>query len=415
MYDRHALPTSAVADGIRLRAIVPMVALCAALTGACTSAPPPTAEGGTPTAAPAVTDRPPTAAPSPTAPETPAVTAAPSPGPRVAPAGTDVAAVEPHIQRLLHAYDLALTRIVADPDIAADPDHRHYRELRDLMAPDSDLTSRLIDSMVLHGRNGQLQQSLVEFTPVSIRTITGEATDASTNRITFPVCVSLNYYLHASERIETAHGASDRSRVTARRVDGRWRIARFARDGNATCPSTPTPRPDPTGGRGSDPPGTERAAVVRHIDRLLRTYDQTVAVIAADRTTAADPGHPRYDDLRRVLTPGIPLEGREQEPWAVTSLLLTGRAGIEVRPHDAALPVVHQRTGGLSIESRNEVHFDLCAHRHYELYDRWGSHLDTVTGPSVTRLGRAERVDGRWRLRPILPETGRRRCPPESP
>jgi hypothetical protein len=168
-------------------------------------------------------------------------------------------------------------------------------------------------------------------------------------------------------------------------MDGRWRIADLEPDDRARCPHTPTVRPDPTDGGGADPPGTERTAVARQIDRLLRTYDKTVAAIAADATIAADTSHGHYDDLRGVLRPGI-------------------------------LPVVRRRVGGIKTKSRDDVPFDLCAYRHYDLYDRWGRRFHTATGPSVAQLGWAERIDGRWRLSPILRDrSDRTRCPPESP
>ncbi len=172
----------------------------------------------------------------PAPPSTTASTAPPTTASDEEPPGTDPAAVEPYVADLLTNYDEVTSQIVADPDIAADPNHELYTQLRALMDPDSEMTGAIVQALVTQGQQG------IEITPYRdaevpiTRSIDGGLETVSADQVRFPLCTQYDYRLQTSSRIETGDGHRRRSAGVAVRLDGHWVISRLeANDDMTEC------------------------------------------------------------------------------------------------------------------------------------------------------------------------------------
>jgi hypothetical protein len=143
------------------------------------------------------------------------------------PPGTDPAAVEPYITALLTSYDEITSQIVADPEIAADPNHELYTQLRELLDPNSEMTDGILQALVRQGQQG------IAITPFGnaelpvTRTVDGDIATVSENQVRFPLCTRYDYRLETPSRIETGDGHTRRSEGSAVRVDGHWVVSRL--------------------------------------------------------------------------------------------------------------------------------------------------------------------------------------------
>jgi hypothetical protein len=145
------------------------------------------------------------------------------------PPGTDPEAVEPYVQDLLTRYDEVTSQIVADPAIAADPNHELYAQLRELVTPDSQMIEPVVNALVHRGEQGVSQRPYNEGELPIARYVDGDVTATGPDEVTFPTCTLFDYRLFDSLDRETEYH-TDIQQVgtgTAARIDGEWRISRL--------------------------------------------------------------------------------------------------------------------------------------------------------------------------------------------
>jgi hypothetical protein len=143
------------------------------------------------------------------------------------PPGTDPAAVEPYITALLTSYDEITSQIVADPEIAADPNHELYTQLRELLDPNSEMTDAVVQALVDRGERGVSVTPFGDAERPTTRTVDGVVESVSETEVTFPLCTRYDYRMETSSRIDTAEEEMRRSSGTAVRIDGHWVISRL--------------------------------------------------------------------------------------------------------------------------------------------------------------------------------------------
>jgi protein-disulfide isomerase len=141
------------------------------------------------------------------------------------PPGTDPDAVKPYIAALLTRYDEVTSQIVADPDIAADPNHELYAELHALMDPNSEMTEAVTQALVDRGERGVSVTAFGDAERPITRTVDGDVETVSESEVSFPVCTRYDYRMETSSRIDTAENELRRSEGTAVRIDGHWVIS----------------------------------------------------------------------------------------------------------------------------------------------------------------------------------------------
>lgn len=148
--------------------------------------------------------------------------------PEEEPPGTEPAEVKPYIEGLLDRYSDIVNRIVADPEIAANPEHALYDDLRSLMAPDSEMTQPIIDALVERGEDGVSQRPFGDG-PSVVRELDGDVETTSINKVSFPICTRQSYRLFDAEgdQIEYSDGLNQPGQGVAVRVEGHWLIDRF--------------------------------------------------------------------------------------------------------------------------------------------------------------------------------------------
>ncbi len=165
----------------------------------------------------------------PAPPSTTASTAPPTTASDEEPPGTDPAAVEPYVADLLTNYDEVTSQILADPEIASDPNHPLYADLRELLAPDSSMTDPVMRALDRRGSQGISQESLEEGKLPVRRAVEGEIESVSADEVKFRTCTRYDYRLvnSAGEPIEVGVDESEPGTGVAVRVDGHWTLTRL--------------------------------------------------------------------------------------------------------------------------------------------------------------------------------------------
>lgn len=154
------------------------------------------------------------------------------------PPGTDPAAVEPHIERLLESYDEITGQIVADARIRSDPDHALYGRLADVMAPGSAPATLEIEGLSVGYPDGSYQLPYVEGDLPVRRRLDGPLQTVSANQVSFPVCTRFDYRVYdgLGRQTEFSQGSDVPGRGAAQRIDGEWRISELEIDyGHMGC------------------------------------------------------------------------------------------------------------------------------------------------------------------------------------
>jgi hypothetical protein len=159
-------------------------------------------------------------------------------GAEVEPAATDAAAVLPYVEGLLSQYDHVVNQIVADPHVAADPDHPLVHEYLDLYEPDSDFARQLVDVWAERGAEGLSTRPIDDDHPASLTRLDGEIEVTSEDEVSFPACVERRLEVIDGEGRMTQRTPfrQQRGEGVAVRVDGEWRLRELAvLNGTATC------------------------------------------------------------------------------------------------------------------------------------------------------------------------------------
>lgn len=143
------------------------------------------------------------------------------------PPGTEPDAVEPYVADLLTRYDEVTAQIVADPEIAANPNHDLYTQLRALMDPNSEMTEAVVQALVDRGELGVAVTAFGDADQPITRTVDGDLEAISADQVSFPVCTRYDYKMETSSRIDTAEAEMRRSGGTAVRIDGLWVLSRL--------------------------------------------------------------------------------------------------------------------------------------------------------------------------------------------
>jgi hypothetical protein len=154
------------------------------------------------------------------------------------PSATDASTVQPFVERLLASYDGVVNQIVADPDIAGDPDHTLVHEYLDLYEPDSDSARQLIDVWADRAADGLSTQPIEPDQPASRTRLDGDIEVRSDHEVAFPACIEL--------RLEVVDGEGRVTQRTPYReqegdgvavwVDGEWRLRDLVvHNGTASC------------------------------------------------------------------------------------------------------------------------------------------------------------------------------------
>lgn len=125
---------------------------------------------------------------------------------------------------------------MADPEIAANPNHDLYTQLRALMDPNSEMTGGIVQALVAQGEQGITIVSFQDAKLPVTRAVDGDLSTVSETQVRFPLCTRYDYKLETSSRIETGDGHGRRSEGTATLVDGHWVISRLeSNDEMADC------------------------------------------------------------------------------------------------------------------------------------------------------------------------------------
>ena len=141
---------------------------------------------------------------------------------------TDPDDIESDIQELLHSYDEVLNEIVSDPEVASNPDHPLYGDLRDLMAPGSEMTDALVDVLSQRADQGVYQLPYEDGDLTSERTVDGEVEMVSDTEVRFPICTLRNYRTFTGDQqMGFSHDRAEAGRGSAVRVSGAWRLNRL--------------------------------------------------------------------------------------------------------------------------------------------------------------------------------------------
>jgi hypothetical protein len=142
------------------------------------------------------------------------------------PAGSRPDEVAPYLQDLLQRYDEAVTKIVADPEVANDPDDPLVQEFLSLFEPGSDFAAGSIEGWTTFADQGTTLTPVADGEQVSETTLEGQMQPVGDDEVTFGHCTVLRYVLYRdgdeSQRVERQLLPGNGRAV---RVDGHWRLA----------------------------------------------------------------------------------------------------------------------------------------------------------------------------------------------
>jgi hypothetical protein len=154
------------------------------------------------------------------------------------PEATDAATVQPYVEGLLVSYDDVVNQIVADPHVAADPEHPLVHQYLDLYEPDSDFARQLVDVWAERGAEGLSTRPFDDQHPASLTRLDGDIDVVSGDEVTFPACIERRLVVVDGEGRTTQRTPfrQQRGEGVAVRVDGEWRLRELgAINGTANC------------------------------------------------------------------------------------------------------------------------------------------------------------------------------------
>ena len=141
------------------------------------------------------------------------------------------------IKHLLAERDRVVGEIVADPAVAADPDHPLVRELADLYEPDSEEVAAALATWTGHAEAGERPLPATDGRPAFATRLDGEIERLGDDEVRFPTCNDHSYAVldAADQLVEMQPGIEMPGEGTAVRVDGRWRLRQLTVEAVTGC------------------------------------------------------------------------------------------------------------------------------------------------------------------------------------
>jgi hypothetical protein len=150
--------------------------------------------------------------------------------PRTEPSATTPEAVVPYVEDLLARYDQVVNQIIADPEVATDPDHRLVEQYLSLFEPDSQFAEDALAAWADSAETRRVVEPYSEDHPAYAMSLDGEPEVVNGDEVGFPVCIErrLRVYEEGVLRQETPYFAEPGAGVAVR-VDGTWRLSHLDR------------------------------------------------------------------------------------------------------------------------------------------------------------------------------------------
>ena len=141
------------------------------------------------------------------------------------------------IEHLLAERDRVVDEIVADPAVAADPDHPLVRQLAALYEPGSTEVAAALETWAGHAEAGERTLPATEGRPAFATRLDGEIERVGDGEVRFPTCNEHSYaVLDAGDQlVELQPQVEMPGEGSAVRVDGEWRLRQLTVERTTGC------------------------------------------------------------------------------------------------------------------------------------------------------------------------------------